>query len=84
MSGTDTTGSMGQLQIIRGGGTRPVVFVFSVPGVTAGLTIGGGVGTVACVPGAFTHPQAHSDSIATAAKIRKVGIVLRFIGIILI
>jgi len=81
MSGTDTTGSIGQLQIIRGGGTRPVVLAFSVPGLTAGLTT---VGTVACVLGAFTQAQAHSESMTSAAKIRKSGIVLRFIGIILV
>ena len=60
------------------------MFAFSVPGVTAGLTTGGAVGIVACVPGAFTHPQAHSESMTSAVKIRKSGIALRFIRIILI
>ena len=60
------------------------MFVFSVPGLTVGLATGGAVGTVACVPGAFTQAQAHSESRTSAAKIRKGGIVLRFIGIILI
>ena len=81
---TDTTGSMGQLQITRGGGTRPVVFTFSVPGVATGLTTGGAAGTVACVPGAFTQAQEHSESMTRAARIRKSGIVLRFIASILI
>ena len=36
------------------------------------------MGTVACVPGAFTQAQEHSESMTRAARIRKSGIVLRF------
>jgi hypothetical protein len=85
VSVTDTTGSMGQLQIMAGGGTvPPVVLTFAAPGVTVGLTTGGTVGTGTCGTGAFTQAQVQRENKIRAARSRTGVIVFRFMGIILI